>query len=374
MTVLFYFLGILSTFYVLYLVVDKFLIPTIYILKDKLKLTDDQTGTVTSFVSSAPELSVSIISLILAIKSNNKGEFEQIASLGPAAVIGSALFSVLFIVGASSWYGAKALTWHSITRDMLYYIFAVLVLYLTLSNGKVEWFEGVILLFLYVFYTIIVANWPKLSKYLKFSGHQIIEEDVKEIEEEFINIRTVKWTANNTLEKMFSFLFFPLSKQFSGFKVTYNILAAVFFVIISSYFMVEWASKLATSLNVPQAIIGLTILAAGTSVPDLIASVKTAREGYGDTAVSNAIGSNVFDILGNLGLTWTIAAIFRAGVPVSVDTSSLISSIILLIASSLVLLLLLLAKKFNLSKLISLFLMLSYIIYVILVCYFAVKK
>jgi Sodium/calcium exchanger protein len=80
------------------MVVDHFLIPTIYIVRDRLKLTDDQTGVLTSFISSAPELSVSMISLFLAIKANDAEMFAQIASMGPGAVIGSALFSVLFIV------------------------------------------------------------------------------------------------------------------------------------------------------------------------------------------------------------------------------------------------------------------------------------
>jgi len=362
-------IGILITFYVLYVVVDKFLIPTIYVLKDKLNLTDDQTGTLTSFVSSAPELSVSMISLILAITANDTGTFEQIAALGPAAVIGSALFSVLFIVGASSWFGSKALTWHSITRDMAYYILAVLMLYLTLSDGKVEWYEGILLLAAYILYTIIVANWPRLSKIFKISGTQIFSESVKQSEQSMIDLKAKSWNYKNFFEKILSYIFFPLAKGYNSFRVTYNILVSILLVVLSSVFMVEWASLLAANLKIPQAIIGLTILAVGTSVPDLLASIKTAREGYGDTAVSNAIGSNVFDVLGNLGLTWTIAAIFRSGQSISVETNSLNGSIVLLLASSLVLLLVLFAKKFNLSKPVSLFLMLSYICYVAVVSY-----
>ncbi len=370
-----YFIGILCTFYVLYVVVDKFLIPTIYILKDKIGLTDDQTGALTSFVSSAPELSVSIISLIIAIQSNDAKKFEEIAALGPAAVIGSALFSVLFIVGASAWFAGKKLTWHSITRDMVYYIFAVLALFFTLSNGKVEWYEGIVLLLLYVVYAVIVSNWPKISsKLLKLQptlikSTVIIAEDVKDSEEKLIHLRDQKWSPLNAIEKLSAYLFFSLKSGYNGFQVSYNIIISVFLVIVSSYFMVEWASQLAVSLKVPQAIIGLTILAAGTSVPDLLASIKTAREGYADTAVTNAIGSNVFDVLGNLGLTWTIAAIFRVGAPVAVDTNSLNGSIVLLIASSVVLLLLLFAKKFNLSRPVSIFLMASYICYVAVICF-----
>ena len=66
--------------------------------------------------------------------------------------------------------------------------------------------------------------------------------------------------------------------------------------------MVTWASKLGCMLNIHPAIMGCTLLAAGTSVPDAIGSLLVAKHGQGDMAVSNAIGSNVFDILLGLGL------------------------------------------------------------------------
>jgi K+-dependent Na+/Ca+ exchanger-like protein len=374
MIAILYLIGILFTFYILYVVVDIFLIPTIYIIKDKIGLTDDQTGALTSFVSSAPELSVSLISLILAIRANDEQAFQNIASLGPASVIGSALFSVLFIVGASAWFAGKKLTWHSVTRDMLYYIFAVATLYLTMKDGKIEWFEGFLLLALYVVYATIVANWPKIAKYINIEGTTVIDEIVKEQEEQLIHIRDQEWNMINAIPKIFSYFFNTLKQGFSTLPVIWNTLFAIFLVVVSSYYMVEWASALATAMNIPKALIGLTILAAGTSVPDLLASIKTAREGYADTAVTNAIGSNVFDVLGNLGLTWTIGSLFRGfDRPISVDSASLDSSIILLIASSSVLLLVLFAKKFNLSKPISIFLMLSYVAYVTYLCIINIK-
>ena len=374
MTILLYILGILATFYALYLIVDFFLIPTIYIIKDKIGLTDDQTGALTSFVSSAPELSVSMISLYLAIQSGNEKQFQEIAALGPASVIGSALFSVLFIVGASAWFGGKQLTWHSITRDMGYYIFAVLALYLALIDGKVEWYEGVILLALYMVYALLVAKWPMISKFLRIPTSDLVAEDVTDSEEKLVHIRDREMSLKNALPKLFSFLFFPLKDGFNAGQVMYNVLMSVFLVVVSSTFMVDYATKLATLLNIPAALIGVTILAAGTSVPDLLASVKTAREGYADTAITNAIGSNVFDVLGNLGLTYVVAALFTGGKAIAVDIASLKTSIVLLIASSVVLLLVFFAKKFNLSKPISIILMLSYVVYIIYICYSTIYK
>jgi K+-dependent Na+/Ca+ exchanger-like protein len=374
MTIILYIIGILLTFYALYIIVDKFLIPTIYIIKDKIGLTDDQTGALTSFVSSAPELSVSMISLYLAIKSGNDKQFQEIAALGPASVIGSALFSVLFIVGASAWFGGKQLTWHSITRDMGYYIFAVAALYVFLLDGQVQWYEGVTMLLLYMLYALIVAKWPTISKWLKIPSTNLVAQDVTDSEEELTHIRDEKLTLSNFIPKLTSYIFFPLKNGFNGGQVVYNVLMSVFLVVVSSTFMVEYATKLAQVLNIPAALIGVTILAAGTSVPDLLASVKTAREGYADTAITNAVGSNVFDILGNLGLTYVVAAIFTGGKPVQVDVASLSTSIVLLIASSVVLLGVFFAKKFNLSKLISVLLMLSYIVYLVFICYTTIYK
>jgi K+-dependent Na+/Ca+ exchanger-like protein len=360
--------GILATLYILAVVVDKFLIPTIYTIKDKLKLSDDQTGALTSFVSSAPELSVSLISLVLAIKANDDKKFAEIAALGPGAVIGSALFSVLFIVGASAWYSNKKLTWHSVTRDMLYYIFAVGALYFSLSDGVVYWYEAVILLCLYVVYALMVSYWPKISQLLKIPGTTIPPQEIQESEEEARHLRDEKWNMGNIIPKLMAFGFFRISNKLKTVPIIYNVLAAIFLVVVSSYYMVDFADKLAQSWGVPAVVIALTVLAAGTSVPDLIASVKTAKDGYGDTAITNAIGSNVFDVLGNLGLTWVISAIFTGGKPITIDTNNLTGSILLLIASSVVLVLVLFGNKFNLNKFISGLLMVSYISYVVFIC------
>jgi sodium/potassium/calcium exchanger 2 len=70
--------------------------------------------------------------------------------------------------------------------------------------------------------------------------------------------------------------------------------------------MVNWAETLGNTIGIPSVIMGLTFLAAGTSVPDLLSSVIVARMGEGDMAVSSSIGSNIFDILVGLPLPWLI--------------------------------------------------------------------
>merc|ERR1719321_1711136 len=97
-------------------------------------------------------------------------------------------------------------------------------------------------------------------------------------------------------------------------------LGSIFWIGVLSYYMVEWASKLGCMLNIHPAIMGCTLLAAGTSVPDAIGSLLVARNGQGDMAVSNAIGSNVFDILLGLGLPWVLnGLIYNTNLPVDAD-------------------------------------------------------
>lgn len=73
-----------------------------------------------------------------------------------------------------------------------------------------------------------------------------------------------------------------------------------------AYFMVEFMLKIGCIWGIPDVLMGLTFLAAGTSIPDALGSVSVAKEGKGDMAVSNAVGSNVFDICVGLGFPWLI--------------------------------------------------------------------
>lgn len=77
---------------------------------------------------------------------------------------------------------------------------------------------------------------------------------------------------------------------------------SIVWIGIFSYFMVEWTAIIGDTLHIPEVVMGLTFLAAGTSVPDLLSSVIVAKQGHGDMAVSSSIGSNIFDILVGLPL------------------------------------------------------------------------
>merc|ERR1712048_813418 len=73
-----------------------------------------------------------------------------------------------------------------------------------------------------------------------------------------------------------------------------------------SFFLVWWVEILGAVLHIDTIIMGFTLLAAGTSIPDAVSSVAVARMGEGDMAVSSSIGSNIFDILVGLPIPWII--------------------------------------------------------------------
>lgn len=109
------------------------------------------------------------------------------------------------------------------------------------------------------------------------------------------------------LEKELFALYEPLTWQQEAYLFTFFV--SLIWITILSYFMVTLMEKIGCAWGISSFIMGITFLAMGTSVPDALGSIAVAREGEGDMAVSNAIGSNVFDICLGLGLPWLIATI-----------------------------------------------------------------
>lgn len=108
---------------------------------------------------------------------------------------------------------------------------------------------------------------------------------------------------------------------------------SIIWVGIFSGAMVDWATSIGCVAGIPDAVMGLTFLAAGTSVPDLLTSVVVAKQGHGDMAVSSSIGSNIFDVLVGLPLPWLVYALVNDVTPgyVSVEAPTLFFSLIILL-------------------------------------------
>ena len=105
---------------------------------------------------------------------------------------------------------------------------------------------------------------------------------------------------------------------------------AVLWIGVFSYFMVWWATTIGDVFGIEPAVMGLTFLAAGTSIPDLLTSVIVAKQGEGDMAVSSSIGSNIFDVLVGLPLPWLLYTLYHWGDAVSVGADSLFVSLLVL--------------------------------------------
>ncbi|XP_076606823.1 sodium/potassium/calcium exchanger 3-like isoform X2 [Chaetodon auriga] len=116
------------------------------------------------------------------------------------------------------------------------------------------------------------------------------------------------------------------------FMVTF--VASTLWIAVFSYLMVWMVTIISYTLDIPDYIMGITFLAAGTSVPDCMASLIVARQGMGDMAVSNSIGSNIFDILLGLGFPWALRTlVVDHGSSVFINNKGLVYSVILLLAS-----------------------------------------
>merc|ERR1719428_769536 len=91
-----------------------------------------------------------------------------------------------------------------------------------------------------------------------------------------------------------------------GYIFIFSFIMSIVWISAFSWLMVWWATRIGETWNIDPALMGLTILAAGTSVPDLLTSVIVARKGFGDMAVSSSIGSNLFDVTIGLPLPWIL--------------------------------------------------------------------
>ncbi|XP_059374609.1 sodium/potassium/calcium exchanger 2-like isoform X1 [Carassius carassius] len=151
------------------------------------------------------------------------------------------------------------------------------------------------------------------------------------------------------------------SKKF--FPITF--LGAICWIAGFSYLMVWWAHQVGETIGITEEIMGLTILAAGTSIPDLITSVIVARRGLGDMAVSSSVGSNIFDITVGLPFPWLLYSIINSMRPVQVSSNGLFCAIVLLFIMLLFVIISIAACKWKMSKLLGFIMFLLYMVFLV---------
>ncbi|KAM6960217.1 sodium/potassium/calcium exchanger 2 isoform 6-T7 [Tautogolabrus adspersus] len=147
------------------------------------------------------------------------------------------------------------------------------------------------------------------------------------------------------------------------FPITF--LGAIGWIAAFSYLMVWWAHQVGETIGITEEIMGLTILAAGTSIPDLITSVIVARKGLGDMAVSSSVGSNIFDITVGLPFPWILWSFFNGMKPVQVSSNGLFCAIVLLFLMLIFVIISIAACKWRMSKLLGSIMFMLYFVFLV---------
>ena len=338
-------LAIVASVYLLALLTDGFFIVSLDEISARLKLPSDVAGaTLMAVGSSAPELAIALIALM---KPGNHGD------VGIGTIVGSALFNVLVITGASALARPIKVAYATVTRDVIAYTLSLGLLLWAFWDSRIELYEAGVFLAFYAAYIGVLAFWSK--KFIRGDDSIVAVEGMVETERD--REGGVLQRASSVVDGVYRVLVGdPRSQFLRAFIVSIVLISAL------SWVLVESGIAFATALGVPPVIVALTILAGGTSVPDMISSIVVARQGRGDMAVANAVGSNVFDILVGLGLPWLIMILVGRGT-IGVGTEGLLTSTWLLLGSVVVLYFFLLTKR-TLSKTEGLLLVGAYIVYV----------
>jgi len=151
--------GVLYMFVALAIVCDEFFIPALEIVAQRLKLSNDVAGaTFMAAGGSAPEFFTSVA-----------GVFFAKDAVGFGTIVGSAVFNILFVISMCSLLakGVLALTWWPLFRDSVFYSVALSVLIIFYRDGKIEWYESLVLFVLYIFYAIFMGFNSKVEFFVK---------------------------------------------------------------------------------------------------------------------------------------------------------------------------------------------------------------
>lgn len=230
--------------------------------------------TIVAMGTSAPEASVSINA---ALAGSN--------DIAVSNVIGSNIFNSMVVVGVCAWMQTFKVNADIAKRDLPINIFASIIFCIMILDGKISRLDGIILSLGIVLYIGLMV----------FSALKNREEG-EEIK---------------TLSLPVSFVY---------------ILGGLVAVIYGGNLVVDSASAIATLFGLSQNFIGLTIVAIGTSLPELVTSIVACRKGESGLALGNAVGSNIFNLLFILGFSSVIC-------PLNVLGESIIDVIVMLVCA-----------------------------------------
>jgi len=286
-----------------------FLIDGASSLAKKLSISEIAIGlTIVAFGTSAPEL---IVNVFASVGGHHEITFGNI--------LGSNIFNILMVLGVAGIISTIVVQRNTILKEIPFLLVATLLVFgLALWNSDLSFLDGIILIsFLIVFFIYVIG-------FLK--AKPLLGSDIKE--------RSYLIT--------FIMMIFGMVGLFFGGK-----------------FVVDNAVVIARNFNVSEKFIGLTIVALGTSLPELVTSVIAIRRGRNDLAIGNVIGSNLFNILLVLGVSSLIAPI-HYDITLNIDFIFLCVITIMLFTSMFV------GKKHKLTKIeavLFVFLYLAYLVF-----------
>lgn len=226
--------------------------------------------TVVAFGTSAPEMAVSTVASL-------RGD----ADIALGNVVGSNIFNVLFILGASALLAPLVVARQLIREQVPIMIGISGVLWLMVLDGMVGRLEGIALFAGIVVYTVLLI--------VRGRRQGVTEEPAGDRDGEPIGERAGTDGASRV-----------------GLAVL-AVLLGLGLLVLGSRWLVESARIMALALGVSDLVVGLTVVAAGTSLPELATSLVASVRGERDIAVGNIVGSNIFNILAILGLSAVIA-------------------------------------------------------------------
>jgi cation:H+ antiporter len=248
--------------------------------------------TVVAFGTSSPEMAVSV-----------QGALSGSTDIAIGNVVGSNIFNVLFILGLCAAIVPLTVASQIIRQEVPVMIAAALLLVVLTLDGGIGRIEGALLFGCLLAYTSFLIVQSRRSH-----GQPVDHDFERELAHPGGRSWSDRWWAQVAL-----------------------VAAGLALLVLGSEWLVSASVSFARVLGVSELVIGLTIVAAGTSAPEVAASLMALRKGERDMAVGNVIGSNIFNMLGVLGLS-AIVAPKPLGIPTSVITFDLPAMVAVLIA------------------------------------------
>lgn len=280
--------------------------------------------TIVAMGTSMPEFCVSMVSAL-------KGTPD----LAVGNVVGSNTLNTLLIVGCSALVAPIMVKRSSVKRDIPFAVVASLLMLLFCLDGAIGRVDAAVLFAgfcLFIFVTLKYAKTTEGPAASVATNGAATATAISEASTSQASSSEASSSETSAPEASSSETSAPESSQASGtsmLKAVVMLVVGLLCLIAGSNMFVDNASFVASSLGVSDAVIGLTIVAGGTSLPELATSMVSAKKGNSDIAIGNVIGSNVFNILMIIGITGLVKPMHIAGIT-TLDLIMMLASMLLM--------------------------------------------